>query len=341
MGISLQQFARLAAPNGSRAVHLDANRQGAHRSGRAVSWIRKQVSPHSRGLRQENQEATRAFISSLKQAYGDSIGQRIASQSGLDDRLARGKPLRERDISAAVQLGRQILSQRHANAALIDRYRQPMGSSSHRTLFQDPLDSAARRFLGEGPAAKAIVDRIDPTDLQDDVAARLELEGREGEEALTEELAAETADAMIKAALVNAACEHANAQLSLSSEGSPARQALREAFLNGELAMELFNADQIRPDMAANLNGRMSRAADAMIFEKLFRIEGGRVAGDASGGSGGSIALSTGELRTIADGVMGDFASLRINFQEALAQRPAADAAWRTRMLGLRSDSKD
>jgi len=217
-------------------VALNQDRTGVTaEGGRAVRWA-----GHFRG--DANRLATAAFADSLRARYGDELAGLALKSAGLDNAQNGGKPLKARQVKAAVQHADQLQGTfRQRNAVVAGALsQQQFGDVLAPRLLADKVSAIARQTLPPGAVA---ANQLDPEALSQSVRSAIIDAGRDGAHLVTTEEAGRIQERIIKAELERA---HARQMTLMSLDDI--RAGRPTPAMRGELAPPVGSRGELAPD---------------------------------------------------------------------------------------------
>ena len=241
--IRLEIFHRTAQlARGDAQIALTADNTGVTvRSGRIARWIGK-------FRRSGNQEAARHFVDALRERYGKEVANHVVRSTGLDPAIARGRPLRARQVAEIVgeadALRAAIVNR---NAAVATNFPGQMAIGSDRSIQQNSLELQSRKLFPTNPNMHLLVDAGRLSGMVD---SEIRAAGKNGEHFVTTDEAARILTRVVNRELQAAfetAQQGALNKLSFEDPNSISRQAFAAAIAGREQALNIdpnrFEAD--------------------------------------------------------------------------------------------------
>ncbi|MCY4565626.1 MAG: hypothetical protein OXE40_14275, partial [Gammaproteobacteria bacterium] len=138
--------------NGGDVLSMTPDREGVvTRTGRFARWI-------SHFKRNENRELSRLFVDALSQEYGAELTREVTRTPRLARTLARGKPLRARQVTRADTYARALKVDRHEHNLKLARQLTDTGQGTRAPLLKTAISEAANRVYPGDPTVGWIVD---------------------------------------------------------------------------------------------------------------------------------------------------------------------------------------
>ena len=124
------------------------------RTSRRARWVQRF---HTK----ENRAVSSQFLASLETSYGDESARAAARCSGLNHTLARGKPLRARQVTAAVEAAKfQSANTRDDNRRLAHCYEQSLRrEGTDHLVASSVIKNVARRHANAPDSISRLLDR--------------------------------------------------------------------------------------------------------------------------------------------------------------------------------------
>ena len=225
-------------------------------SGRVARWM---AAFHGSA----NRAVTKRFVESLRSGYGAEVSGQVIASSGLDDALERGRPLRARQVRAALEHADALRDAiRQGNAELGRSYGRPAAAGTDMSLVRLKFDDVLRRVYPRNPSVGNLV-RVE--DVASKVDAAIAAAGRDGAHYVTTEEAADILSRIVSAELRSGymeARERALGRLDLRVPESIATQALVAAGAGQDPPIDPARlTDDARDEMASRFESALSDAA--------------------------------------------------------------------------------
>ena len=264
--LQLQQFSAAADRSGSDSLSVVLT-QGQQDVSARTQWRERLV---ERFQSRDNRDVTVQFVEALKTRYGIDSANAAVESSRLDRNVARGKPLRARQIKAAVAAARlrsDIL--RSMNDHLAGSYRNCLlHGTATSTNIRTMIEEIVRWNHGGDDAATWLVDF---RRLSGSVHDAIQAEGRDGEDGfrwVSQRRAAKICRSIVEEefkAAVNTARNRALQALNPWRTGSTAHRELAVAFAGLDPTLVLRRGS-LSPDAAEAIYSESALAIDAQAI---------------------------------------------------------------------------
>ncbi len=296
---------------GDSHVALSQDRAGVTaKGGRAVRWA-----GHFRS--DANRLATAAFADSLRSRYGDELAGLALKTAGLDRTLKSGKPLKARQVRAAVQQADYLQGTfRQRNAAVAGALSQGQFGKAFTPLhLAGKASEIARQIL---PHGAFVAHHLDPEALSQLVRSAIIEAGRDGAHLVTTEEAGSIQERVIRNEIQSAhsaLARSAERQLNVDDMDQP-ESLVRQLAVNAVSALhgaQDLSIDRLSPDAREALGERLQHE----VINPAKRP-----------GSEAVAALRDDDaLERAADRVVREFVSERVSARDAVKSLPIPEPA--------------
>ncbi len=334
--INIKNFQSAVARVGDRnaAFNLTVDKSGLRDTGNGiVRWVRSMNTSR-------NREASRLFIDALRQSYGEQIASRVIDTLSWNTRLEQGKPLRSRNIREALDLAEEIKNRFiKSNEGIASNYNRPLASGSDTSLLQIKFDHIAERLFGSDAAEIASIKaQVDFGDLGQKIKEEVNFSGKSGLRFVTSAEADKLAESVILKQATQAYRAILMDRIGITKTDSLSQQLLEKMNFDSATGL-VVDLSKLEDNIVQEIDRQLMDKLSDAVYRKLNKVKsqglglGPSVANEEGTQSGLTIAVSSEDLKTMVDDVVGKFASERFAAGQAAQQLPVDDPGVKARMM--------